>query len=73
MPTLTIRRHPEQKVEIEQWDVGAFGSRSISESVEDDMDVLLQHKMVSDNLKRGLKGYVLDIKTGLLEEVSKKP
>ena len=73
MPTLTIRRHPEQKVEIEQWDVGAFGSRSISESVEDDMDVLSQDKMVSDNLKRGLKGYVLDIKTGLLEEVSKKP
>ena len=73
MPTLIIRRHPEQKVEIEQWNVGAFGNRSISESVEDDMDVLLQDKMVSDNLKSGLKGYVLDIKTGLLEEVSKKP
>ena len=73
MPTLTIRRHPEQKVEIEQWEVGAFGNRSISESVEDDMNVLLQDKMVSDNLKRGLKGYVLDIKTGWLEEVPKKP
>ena len=65
---LTSCSHPDRKAEVEQWNVGAFEQRSIAESVRDDMDLALKDEMVSDNLKRGMRGFVLDIKTGKIEE-----
>lgn len=33
------------------------------------MEVVLKEEMVSDNLKGGMRGFVLDIKTGKVSEV----
>ena len=67
--SLTAHRFPKYNDEVNDWTIGAFDDRSIPESVRDDIDVVKNHEMVSDDLKAGTVGFVWNLKTGKLEKV----
>ncbi|KAJ9656230.1 hypothetical protein H2198_005081 [Neophaeococcomyces mojaviensis] len=53
--------------DIEKIDFGA--NKDIKESVKDDLDWLRENPLIREELKKGCKGFVLDIKTGKVAEV----
>ena len=66
---MTIYRRPAKKPEIEAWDTPAFGGKSIAESVKDDVELVQRDELLSETLRKGTKGFVFDIKTGVVNEV----
>ena len=62
-------RRPAKKAEIEAWDTPAFGGKSVAESVKHDVAIVQQDELLSETLRKGTKGFVFDIKLGVVNEV----
>ncbi|TBU63432.1 carbonic anhydrase [Dichomitus squalens] len=65
----TIARHPERRAEIEAWPPISFHDKTIAESVKEDIEAAQQSELLPEALKKGVRGFVLDIKTGVVTEV----
>ncbi|KAF3056679.1 hypothetical protein CFAM422_012773 [Trichoderma lentiforme] len=63
-------RHLDLAAEVDSlsWDTFGSGDR-LEESVREDLSLLREQKFIRQELKDNAKGYVYDIKTGVLREV----
>ena len=62
-------RSPGQREKVEKWETSSFGGKTIAGSVKDNIEFVQQSELLSEELKKGTKGYILDIKTGVVTEV----
>lgn len=62
--------NPDFEKEIEGLEFGCYGSMDyLEESVRSDLRLLKSQELVREDLRRGVKGYVWDIKSGGLREI----
>ena len=47
----------------------SFDGGAIAESVKEDIEFVQHNDLLSEALKKGVRGFVLDIKTGVVTEV----